>query len=305
MNKQLKKWARRGSAIGVLALVTSVGFGMAVSSAAPRPRAAASVSSALPNVANWSNTLAVNTNGWCGFSTCNGVQSPTTYGTIDIVPSTFSNYGGYAPKVKGPVGQTTSYARVTGAGDSSIGCLTQPGNVSAPGNENCSGPYTLFGNDHAATVFPTNGFTTSIKIELSKPWANANPGQVVDWDVALNSNTDAYLEDYAFNLCSTTAGGGGWYVSTSNGAGGCSAGPAEITVGGWYTFTTDFHTVGSEVDVNYSITNRSGTPVAGFPINNVDSGHAATAVGGPDYGWLPDEDALGLPIADSSLTLNG
>jgi len=302
MNKQLKKWGLRGSVVGILALVTSVGLGMAVSSASPRPQAA--VRNALPDVGNWSNSLAVNTNGWCAFAICNGVQSPTTYGTIDIVPSTFSNYGGYAPKVKGPSGQTASYARVSGAGDSSLGCLTQPGNVSAPGNENCSGPYTLFGTDHSATVFPTNGFTTSIKIELNKTWANANPGQVVDWDVALNTNTDAYLEDFAFNLCSTTAGGGGWYVSTSNGAGGCSTGPAEITTGGWYTFNTNFHTVGSDVDVTYSITNPVGNAVAGFPISNVDSGHATSKVGGPDYGWLPDEDVLGLPIAKSSLTLN-
>lgn len=62
--------------------------------------------------------------------------------------------------------------------------------------------------------------------------------------------------------------------------------------------------MGSDVAVTYSITNPVGHAVAGFPISNVDSGHATSTVGGPDYGWLPDEDALGLPIAKSSLTLN-
>jgi hypothetical protein len=303
MSKQFRKWGLRGSAVGIVALVSSVGFGMAVSTAAPRPHVA--VSHTLPNVSNFFNSLASNTNGWCTFASgCNGVQSPTTYGTIDSVPSTFSNYGGYAPSVPGPIGQTGSYARVSGSGDSSLGCLTQPGNVSSPGDENCSGPYTLYGNDNQATVFPTHGFTTSIKIYLNRTWAAANPGQVVDWDVALNTNTAAYLQDYIFNLCSTSAGGGGWYASVSSNAGACSTGPAEIKTSGWYTFVIDFHPVGSNVDVNYSIKNPVGNSVAGFPIANVNSGHATSSVGGPAYGWLPDEDVLGLPIARSSLTVN-
>src|SRR3974390_823270 len=100
MNKQLKKWGLRGSTVGILALVTSVGVGMARRSAAPRPRAAVNTSNALLTVANWSNSLAVNTNGWCTFTICNGVQSPNTYGTIDMLHSTFSNYGGGATRVR-------------------------------------------------------------------------------------------------------------------------------------------------------------------------------------------------------------
>ncbi len=300
MSSRRKKWGLRGYAVGILALGCSVGLGTAVSSAAPRPQTQATSHSDTA-VVNWSNALSTNTRGWCTFASgCNGVQSPNTYGTIDVVNNTFSNYGGYAPSVSGPQDQTGSYARVSGAGDALTGCLV--GGVSSPGNENCSGPYTNFGSNHYAKVFPTHGFTTVLKVYLSRAWADANPGQVVDWDVALNTNTGAYLQDFIFNLCSTTAGGGGYYVSTSSNAGGCTTGPGEIKASGWYTFKHNFHPVGGNVDLTYSILSPTNTnAVAPVTIN---TGHAVAAVGGPDYGWLPDEDALGLPIARSSLTLN-
>jgi hypothetical protein len=292
MNNKLKRWGLRGSAIGIAALVTSVGVGTAVSSASPRP--AARVSHGAVAVTNWSNTLATNTNGWCTYSGgCNGAAG--SYGTIDVVSHTFSNYGGYAPAVTGPVGQTNSYARVTGASDTPSGCPT-------PGGENCSGPYTTFGNNNNATAFPTKGFTTSLKIYLSSSWAAANPGQVVDWDTALNNTSASYLQDFIFNLCTTSAGGGGFYESTSSNAGGCTSGPNEITTSGWYTFKMDFHTVGSNVDVTYSIQNSINKGVV--PTTTVNTGHATSSVGGTSYGWLPDEDILGLPIAKSALALN-
>ncbi len=45
--------------------------------------------------------------------------------------------------------------------------------------------------------------------------ANRNPGQVIDWDVALNNSSGGIGEDNAFNLCSTSAGGGGFDISGS------------------------------------------------------------------------------------------
>jgi len=35
----------------------------------------------------------------------------------------------------------------------------------------------------------------------------------------------------------------------------------------------------------------------------VNTGHPVATTGGPNYGWLPDEDVLGLPIAQVSLHL--
>ena len=300
MSSKRKKWGLRGYAIVIAAVMCSIGLGTTISSAAPRPHSGA-VSHADPPVVNWANPLATNTSGWCTFAAgCNGVQSPSTYGTIDIVSHTFSNYGGYAPSVNGPIGQTSTYARVSGAGDTSTGCVV--GGVSSPGNENCSGPYTFFGTNNHATTFPTHGFTTTLKIDLSKSWAAANPGQVIDWDTALNNTAASFLQDFVFNLCSTTAGGGGYYVSTSSNAGGCTTGPNEITGNGWFTFRMDFHPVGSSVAVTYAIVNSVNNNAV--PQVTTNTGHAISTVGGPAYGWLPDEDALGLPIAKSALTVN-
>ena len=300
MSSRRKKWGLRGYAIVIAAVLCSIGLGTTISSAAPRPNSGP-VSHTDPPVVNWSNSLASGTSGWCTYASgCNGVQSPSTYGTIDVVSHTFSNYGGYAPSVNGPVGQTNTYARVSGAGDTGTGCFV--GNVSSPGSENCSGPYTTFGSNSHATTFPTHGFTTILKIYLSKSWAAANPGQVIDWDTALDTTSATYLQDFMFNLCSTSAGGGGWYESTSSNAGACTTGPNEITAGGWFTFKMNFHPVGSNVDVTYSILNSINHTAV--PAVTTNTGHATSTVGGPAYGWLPDEDALGLPIARSSLSVN-
>jgi hypothetical protein len=300
MNTTLKRWGLRGSAIGIVALATTLGLGAAVSSAAPKP-AARTAGHASVAVAAYSNTLARNTSGWCTFASgCNGVQSNSTYGTIDVVPSSFSNYGGYAPSANGPIDQNGSYARVSGSGDTLTGCYVS--GTPSPGSENCSGPYTTFGNDENATSFPTHGFTTTLKIFLSSTWAAANPGQVVDWDTALNTSSAAFLEDFAFNMCTTSAGGGGFYVSTSNGAGGCSTGPDEITHSGWYTFKINFHPVAGDVAATFSIVNSLGHSAITAVVE--DTTNATSSVGGPAYGWLPDEDILGLPIADSSLSIN-
>jgi hypothetical protein len=300
MNTKLKRWGLRGSAIGIAALATTLGLGAAVSSAAPKPAARTAGHDSV-SVAAYSNTLAKNTSGWCTYASgCNGVQSNSTYGTIDVVPNTFSNYGGYAPSVNGPVDHTASYARVSGAGDTLTGCYVS--GTSSPGGENCSGPYTTFGNDENATAFPTHGFTTTLKIFLSPSWAAANPGQVVDWDTALNTSSAAYLEDFIFNLCTTSAGGGGFYVSTSNNAGGCTTGPSEIKAQGWFTFKIDFHVVSGKVAATYSIVNSINH--AAITAVTEDTTDAPSSVGGPAYGWLPDEDILGLPIADSALSIN-
>ena len=90
---------------------------------------------------SYRNTFNSKTTGWCTAAQgCNGQVGAGDYGTIDIVPHTFSNEGGYAAAVPSP-GTQKHYARVSGAGsdqDSLAGCP-------APGSENCTGPYILFG----------------------------------------------------------------------------------------------------------------------------------------------------------------
>ena len=75
-------------------------------------------------------------------------------------------------------------------------------------------------------MFSPGGSSTSIKSSIGAAWAGAHPGNVVDWDVALGDNSGNFLlVDNAFNLCTTSAGGGGFYLSASFGAGGGSTGP--------------------------------------------------------------------------------
>jgi len=277
-------------------------------------------------VSKYSNTLSSNKKGWCkdtapvptdDLSGCDGMLNDS--GTIDIVKSSFSNGGGYAPAVAAPPGNGTHYARVTGAPQSESPFWTLPPGItegqsgcSTPGEEACTGPFILFGKKATAgteNVFPTDGFTSSIKIYLDTAWAEAHPGQVVDWDVSLNSSAGTYAQDFIFNLCSTADGGGGFYISASNNAGGCSTGPVEESTSGWYTFTHTFYWNLGALDVQYTVTNSANDIVFQYletesSVPGIGALTSPTQLGGPNYGWLPDEDVLGLPLAKETLQRN-
>jgi hypothetical protein len=295
--KQSAHRRRRGpSVLGVLVVGATLGLG--VIGLTPSI-SGASKANTVTGIPNYSNKLSTNTKGWCPVTTppnapCDGGAG--NYGTISVVKSTSINYGGYASAVPGPGGQK-KYARVSGGQDGGVPTVN---GCSIPGNENCSGPYTKFGSTVHHTMFPTGGFSTSIKIYIDAAWAGAHPGNVVDWDVSLRDSSGNFLQDNAFNLCTTAAGGGGFYLSTSSGAGGCSTGPTEITTSGWYTFNLGFSSIGGTVWDNYSVLDSTNASVFTQAVN---TGNATSSVGGPDYGWLPDEDVLGLPIAQVSLHL--
>jgi hypothetical protein len=280
---------KRRNSRGLQYLASTVGAaGLAVCTLLALPGVAGA---ATPGFPAYKNTLNSKTTGWCTAAEgCNGQIGAGDFGTIDIVPTTFSNDGGYAAAAPSP-GKQKHYGRVSGAGtdqDSLAGC-------SAPGSENCTGPFILFGGTGTASAFPTKtGFRSSIEIYLDTAWAAANPGQVVDWDVSLNDNTGAFLRDFVFNLCTTAANGGGFYVSESNNAGGCSTGPAEATTSGWYTLEQQFYDIGGSIAADLIAVDPSGNTVAS---SLQQTGILAADAGGPDYGWFPDEDILGLPIA--------
>jgi hypothetical protein len=296
MQARVEQTRRGRSKFGVVAMAGLMAFGIIGVSAAV---AGANANNRASGIPNYKNKLTSNTNGWCPVTVpanlpCDGGAG--NYGTIDIVKSSFTNGGGYAPKAPAPSGQS-KYARVSGGQDGGVPTVT---GCTVPGGENCTGPYTKFGSTVHHAVFPAGGFTTSIKMYIDAGWAGANPGQVIDWDVSLRDHTGGFLQDNAFNLCSTANAGGGFYISDSFGAGGCSTGPSELTVSGWYTFNLSFTVVGNQIYDTYSVLNSAATQVFA---NVVPTGHAPSATGGPDYGWLPDEDAIGLPIADVSLTV--
>jgi hypothetical protein len=301
MNGPLKKWTTKGSLIAVLVLACSAGVtgvSSSVSSAAP---AVGHIAHVAGGVKAYKNSLDHNTKGWCTVAQgCNGQGgNEADYGTIDIVPHTYSNSGGYASAVAGP-GQS-HYARVTGAGldqDTLTGC-PQPGYDASVNSPYCEGPYVCYSGTCSDSVFPTNGFTSSIEVYIDPVWAAANPGQNVDWDVGLNNTSGSYLNDNGFTMCTTSASGGGFYVNL-NQFGGCNPSSEELTAAGWYKFNQDFQSVGGVVNVTYTITPPSG-PVWTQVVN---TGEPTSGTGGPSYGWFADEDVLGLPVAKISLKKN-
>jgi hypothetical protein len=303
MNLRSNRRSGSRSALARIAVAGSIAMGVIALTATASSAASLSPQSAKPaggsgKMHNYHNTLIKNSNGWCdgvGDAPCDGL--PGDYGTIDIVSHTFTNSGGYANgPLAGPGGQKY-YARISGGQDGGTEGIS---GCTPTGTENCSGPYTLWGPKNVShpTVFPTNGFSTSIKIYLDTVWANTYPGQLVGWDNAVSNTSGGFLQDQTFDICSQT---GGFSITTAFGSGGCSVQPATITTSGWYTFNEDFTSQAGELYGAYSIHNASSTQVFS---QVVDTGLATSGVGGPRYGWFPDEDVLGLPIAQVSLTQN-
>ena len=297
MTRRTSKWRAGGSVIGILALVGAMSIGVVgVSSSVAGAR------TAKVKIPSYKNKLTANTNGWCTPAQgCNGqAGGASDYGTISIVKSSYSNYGGYGANTPSPTGKS-KFARITGAGvdqDTINGCPT-PGYDASLNVPYCQGPYVCYLGSCAAAVFPTNGFTSSVMVYVDPTWAAANPGQQVDWDVGLNNTSGAYLSDNGFTMCTTTAGGGGFYVNL-NQFGGCNPSAEELTAAGWYTLKQVFQSVAGQIVVTYSVTPAGGPAWTSV----VNTGEPTSGTGGPSYLWFADEDALGLPVAQVSLKNN-
>jgi len=301
MHSRTSRWRTGISVLGIMAVVGAVGIGASASVAGAGGSAKA--------IKPYKNSLSGNTKGWCTVADgCSGAYNAS--GTIDVVKASFSNFGGYGYGAPAPTGQK-KFARISGApglgfADTPVTPATQLNlnGCSRPGGEFCDGPYVIFGGGTDKT-FPVAGFTSSIKLYIDDAWAEANQGQVIDSDVSLNDNTGNYLVDNVFNLCATATG---WAVSDSQNAGGCNAGDVTLTTSGWYTFSETFSQLNGVVYVTYNVLDSSGNSVwsTDHSVTNPGTGlpQAAATTGGPNYYWLPDEDALGLPVADISLIQN-
>jgi hypothetical protein len=239
-----------------------------------------------------------------GNAPCDG--APTDYGTIDRVPSGFSNggYGNYAPSI------TALYrgymARVSGDGDvnQAMGCPTTTA-TSNPG-ENCSGPYALFGVDTAEgreNVFPKNGFTVTDDLYLTPSTAPV-AGSLVDDDVEINNSTGTYGIDNVITACYET---GGFVINFGHGSPGSCTGSPVVTSAGWYRFVFDFSNSAGKAYLTESVLKEGTlTVVATSGQQTVGGTPTATPIsywGGPGYFWLPSEDISGLPLANFALQL--
>jgi hypothetical protein len=249
-----------------------------------------------------------------GFETdTSGWFAGSGFGSITRVPSGYTNAGGYASGVASAAG--AFHARL-----SSADCVNDFG----PGTD-CSGPYTFWGTDGSSSVFPAGGYVTQVDIYLDVAWAATHPDVRFDWDSAIQDNTTncsggpCFLSDYVFNAGTEPATGVPSFVigaspnATRSGAypenpcpnpsappNTCRA-PAVITTSGWYTFRHSFHDDGTgHLAVDLTILNSSGNTVATWTIYQ---GFAISAVGGPAYGWFPNEEIPDLAIDNSQLSV--
>ena len=175
--------ARRGGAgtIAVTLLSATISTGASASPAvrhAMRPHAVRvhkpAASKALRNGSNsailptaFSQQFTFNTNGFCTGAPnapCDGNGAAGDYGTLDRVPSHFSNggFGNYAPSTTALFKGYFALTDGTGVGNQGAGCPGTTATVN-PG-EACTGPFALFGtapNQGADNAFPANGFTVT------------------------------------------------------------------------------------------------------------------------------------------------
>ena len=300
------------AAIAAAALMTGVGLTSAATAStrhvtrpasAPRPASANAVSPAVAvAVTAQHQEFNSNTNGFCNNrpggsnAPCDG--NPGDYGTIDRVPTGFSNGGGgnYAPSTPAYFDGFFALTSGSGATNQGVGCTD-------PSVEACSGPYMLFGSPAtspaAETVFPHNGFTVTNDLYLDPSTAPA--GGLVDDDVALNTSSGDFGIDNVISAC-PQSGGTGFTINFGNGSPGSCAGTPVITTKGWYRFVFVFSNTAGFAYVTEFVLDESNS-LAQVATNGPEpvGGGAATHIstwGGPRYFWLPTENVSGLPIAN-------
>lgn len=250
-----------------------------------------------------------------GNAPCDGNTAAGDYGTIDIVPSHFSNggYGNYAPSTKALVG--SHFALVSGSATENQGVDCPEPNVS----EYCTGPYALFGTgaaEGAENVFPSGGFTVTSDLYLDPSTIGA-AGTTVNDDVELNTSIAKYnAEDYGWYgtdnttwACETATQG--IEISLNGDCSGTASPSAYITTAGWYRFVFDFSNVSGDVYLTQSVlqeTSNLSSPSLVFtsgaiPVTAAGLTDAATNWGGPGYFWLFQDDVNGLGLANFALQL--
>jgi hypothetical protein len=251
-------------------------------------------------VKGYSNKFTKNTNGWCeavGASPCDGL--PGDSGTI-VRAASNSATTAYAPRVGAQSGKW--YAIVDGASEGATVCSTYPAQ-----DESCDGPFTDWGNpNNNYHSFPKNGFTTSLDVYLDSSWAAAHPGVEFEWDTAVNQSNGSFGQDFIFTA---QTGNGGFTIGAGNNTRSSVPSPS-VTIGtsGWYRFIHVFAVDpgNGDVEATMSIVDDStATQVTGaswvIPVEFSGSQESAANVGGPLYGWFPNENIPELPIDNAAM----
>jgi hypothetical protein len=266
-----------------------------------RPQTRGRTTSTNP-VTAYTQEFAHNKSGFCnggsGTAKCDGAVND--YGTIDRVPSGFSNggTGDYAPRTP-LVGSWMAEAYGSQMPNEGQSCPQTT-------TEYCSGPYALFtsgstkGEDN---VFPTGGFTVTDDLYLSPSTATA--GNLVDDDVELNDNTGSYGRDNVITACPQS---GGYVINFGNSSPGSCTGTPIISADGWYRFVFVFSDVGGNAYVAEKVVEEdNGSIVAnsGRHPEELPTGTGPTPIsqwGGQATSGFPPRTSAGsrLPTLPSS-----
>jgi hypothetical protein len=315
---RLRRRSWLAGSVGTIAIagtaLTLAAFGAGASAsttthrhARPHPvvqRDRTSAASASHPVTAVTQEFGTNTTPFCptgsGNAPCDGAAND--YGTIDRIPSGFSNggAGNYAPSTKALVGGWMAITSGSGVQNQGLGC---PG----AGTEQCTGPFALFGTGASRgveNVFPAKGFTVTDDLYLSPTTVGtgAATSSLVDDDVELNNHAGTYGIDNIITACPMS---GGFAISFGNGSPGSCSGSAVITKNGWYRFVFAFSDHAGNADLTESVRTEPGAAVVATSGLQPVGGTATpiSSWGGPGYFWLPTENISGLPLANFALQL--
>lgn len=248
-----------------------------------------------------------NTSGWCDdpSAPCDGIGT----GTINRVPSGYTNGGGYADGV----------ASATGGYHARLRTPSTPACTPGSAGSQCNGAYSDLGLGFTDSQFPEPGYVTQLDVYLDAGFAATHHDYRFDLESAINNTTGNYLQGFDFNAGTTLATSltPGFVIGASTNADRSGAfpenpcpapntppnscrGPVTITTSGWYSFRHTFRDVSGALTVRLQILDSTGMTVPGADWT-ITSQNPASAAGGPTLLWFPNEEINDLAIDNTSL----
>lgn len=165
-------------------------------------------------------------------------------------------------------------------------------------------------------TFPTNGYTTEIKVYLDMSRSDGSSDAYFDFSSAINGQDGNHEQDFIFHVGVDPDNAGQWSATVSNNSANesfqtftphldSSLNPIVITQTGWYTLQSYFHDDGTgKLVVTMSILDDNGTPLKSWTANVAsDNDDIATEVGGNRYGWFVTQPFTNFPIDSVRLYL--
>ena len=158
--------------------------------------------------------------------------------------------------------------------------------------------------DGYSSVFPAEGYTTSLAIYLDVTQATGGAG--FEYSSAVNGPDGNHQRDFIFNVGND---GGGFTVGASNNAGTTGVPNAPNTLGGpivtvstsgWYTFVHEFVDDAGVLRVNLFLLDESGTEVGSWTLSNPGD-TIGIEVGGNRYGWILNNQVPDLAFDAASI----